>query len=167
MSAEQRRVAPPAAPALPRRLRFTTVQRAGLPVLFVIPVLALFGVFGERFGDVRGDAPGVSVAIHYPTTVHYRQPLALSIRVTNTSDRTADSVTVSLDPRFMKAFTGVTFSAPLSGPYAVRLQQLRPGETRTISGQVEGDRYWRSSGDVSVEGPEGRVTLPVSTFVFP
>jgi hypothetical protein len=161
------RILPPEAPSLPRRIRLTTVQRCGLPVLFAIPVLALLGLFGERFSDARAEGNGLSVAIQYPSRIHYRQPLSFRFTVRNMGATTADSIVVSLDPRFMRAFTAVQLSAPVEPTYRIKLANVASGERRSVSGDVSGDQYWGSAGVVRVAGPNGELRLPVSTFVFP
>ncbi|MEO6778082.1 MAG: hypothetical protein ABI194_01405 [Gemmatimonadaceae bacterium] len=158
---------PPAPPRLARAFRLTTVQRVGLPALFAIPILALFGVFGERYTDARASGVGLTAAIHYPSRIHYRQPLAFRITIENTGADTADSVVVSLDPRFMRAFTSVEMSAPMSAPYRFTLRRVAPHERVSIDGEVSGDRYWRSTGALEARGPEADVHIPVATFVFP
>lgn len=169
MSAERRapESRPPDPPRLARAFRLTTVQCVGLPALFAIPILALFGVFGERYTDARASGVGVTAAIHYPSRIHYRQPLAFRITVENTGADTSDSIVVSLDPRFMRAFTAIEVSAPMSASYRFTLRDVAPHERVNIDGEVSGDRYWRSTGALQARGPEGTVHIPVSTFVFP
>lgn len=158
---------PPQPPALSRRIRLTTVQRWGLPVLFAIPVLALFGTFGERYTDVRGTGGSLAATFHYPSRIHYRQPLSFRLLVQNTGATPMDSVMVTLDPRFMRAFTSVRLAAPFRAPYAMELGRLGAGESRTVTGEVSGDAYWRSQGTIQVTGSHGMIQLPVSTFVYP
>ncbi|HEV2642191.1 MAG TPA: hypothetical protein VGT98_05775 [Candidatus Elarobacter sp.] len=163
----ERREGPPAPPELPRALRLTTLQRVGLPILFAIPVLALFGVFGEHFASVRAGGNGVALAMRYPDRAHYRQPVTLAISVRNTSTRTADSLVVSLDTAFLAAFTAGRFSPPVDATGSLALRNVAPGEARVITAEVSGDRYWRHSGTVRVHGAGGMLAVPVSTFVFP
>ena len=158
---------PPRPPALSRRIRLTTVQRWGLPVMFAIPVLALLGTFGERYSDVHGTGGSLAATFHYPSRIHYRQSLSFRLLVQNTGATPEDSVMVRLDPRFMRAFASVRIAAPFRAPYDIELGRLRAGESRTVTGEVSGDAYWQSQGSIQVSGSRSRIRLPVSTFVYP
>src|SRR5579875_1969553 len=90
---------PPPAPEIPRSIRFTALQRVGIPILFGIPILALFGVLGERYTVQSAQGSDATVRIEYPTLIHFRQSLSLHIQVTNDAPRAADTIIVSLDPQ--------------------------------------------------------------------
>lgn len=164
---DSERLGPPDPPPVPRALRLTTLQRIGLPVLFAIPILALFGVFGEHFATAHADGPGLALTMRYPNRAHYRQPMSFRLSIRNVSSQPADTITVTLDTAFMRAFSDVSISAPLNGAYVARITNLAPGETRAISAMVSGERYGRHAGVIAVAGPLGTARLPVATFVFP
>lgn len=165
--ADSERRGPPDPPAIPRALRLTRLQRVGLPVLFAVPILALFGVFGEHFTTAHAEGGGLVVDMRYPNRVHYRQPMSFRLSVRNASAQPADTIKVSLDTAFMRAFSDVSISAPLNGAYVARITDLAPGETRAISAMISGERYGRHAGVIVVNGPAGTARLPVATFVFP
>lgn len=71
----------PAAPEIPRALRLTTLQKIGLPILFIISVLALFGVFRERYASDAAVGSGMAIRLWYPDRIHYRQTMPLRITV--------------------------------------------------------------------------------------
>lgn len=158
---------PPAAPEIARALRLTTLQKIGLPVLFIIPILALFGVFGERFAIRAASGSGVAARVSYPDRIHYRQTMPLRIMVWNASTRAADSIMISLDPEFMRAFSAISITPAATRAYTIVLRHVKPGERRVISGDVAGERYGRSDGNVRVAGIAGELCIPVATFVFP
>jgi hypothetical protein len=162
-----RRREPPEPPDLPRVFRLTQVQHWGLPILFAIPLLALLGVFGEQYSDASGAGSGLAAAIHYPSRIHYRQSLSFRVTVQNTAATAADSIVVFLDPSFMRAFTAVQLSAAVRAPYSIKLEHVAAGERRSVFGELAGERYWSSAGVVRVSGPQGQLSIPVSTFVFP
>jgi hypothetical protein len=158
---------PPEPPQVPRALRLTTLQRIGLPVLFAIPILALFGVFGEHFATAHAEGAGLAITMRYPDRAHYRQPVSFRLSMRNVSSQPLDTITVTLDTAFMRAFSDVSVSAPLNGAYVARITHLAPGETRAISATVSGERYGRHAGVITVAGSHGTARLPVATFVFP
>ncbi len=158
---------PPQPPQLPRALRLTTVQRFGLPILFAIPLLALFGLFGERYADARAAGHNLSADVHYPSLLHYRQPLAFRLSVQNTGATAADSIIVTFGPEFMRAFTAAQMAPPFQGPYSVSLRNVRAGESQIVTGTVSGDKYWRNNTWVRITGPDGELQIPLSAFVYP
>lgn len=163
----EHRAGPPEPPELPRALRLTLLQRIGLPFLFAIPVLALFGVFGEHYADLRATGGGVDLAMHYPDRMHYRQPLTLQITMRNVTAATADSVTLEPDASFFAAFPMARFSPPLDASQRIVFHDVAPGTSRTITVEIAGDRYWRRRGRMLVDGPGGGLQVPLSIFVFP
>lgn len=158
---------PPPPPPIPRRLRLTRLQYFGLPFLFLIPILALFGVLGEHFTTAHTSGAGVTVDARYPDRAHYRQPLSMRVHIRNISGARMDTVTVVLDSTFMSAFSDVSVSAQLDGAYVAHLTALAPGETRELSAMVSGEHAGRHAGSISVTTPLGTVRVPAATFVFP
>lgn len=158
---------PPQPPPAPSRLRLTPLQRVGIPILFLIPILALFGVLGEHFTTARAKGAGVAFDVRYPDRAHYRQPLSIRMRVRNVSGARIDTATVTLDTAFMAAFSDVSVSATLNGAYVARLTALAPGETRELTAMVSGERAGCHAGSISVATPLGTVRAPASTFIFP
>lgn len=164
---DSERRGPPDPPPVPRALRLTTLQRIGVPVLFAIPILALFGVFGEHFTTTHADGAALAIAMRYPDRVHYRQPMSFRLSMRNVTARPLDTITVTLDTAFMRAFSDVSVSAPLNGAYVARITNLAPGETRAISATVSGERYGRHAGVITVTAVQDTARVPVATFVFP
>jgi hypothetical protein len=158
---------PPTPPTIQRRLQLTRLQHFGLPFLFLIPILALFGLLGEHFTTAQADGAGVALHMRYPDRAHYRQPLTVRLSVRNETPSRMDTVTVVLDSAFMAGFSEVSMSAPLDGAYVARLTALAPGETRVITAMVSGEDAGRHAGTVSVTSPLGTVSTRVATFIFP
>lgn len=158
---------PPEPPPIPPRLRLTRLQQLGLPFLFLIPILALFGLLGEHFTTARAQAAGIALDVRYPDRAHYRQPLSIRMHVRNVSTVRMDTVTVVLDTAFMSAFSAVSVSAPLDGAYVAQLTDLAPGQTRELTAMVSGEHAGRHAGTISVTTPLGTAGAHVATFVFP
>ena len=160
-------VAAPRAPSGTPHIRFTRKQMVGLPILTLITVLALFGVFGDRMTSLTVVSPSVGVTITYPERMRYRQTEALEISVVNRGAKALDSVLVSVDTSYLSRFVGVQASPAPVIDFVVPLLAIRPGESRRISIELTGDRYWRHPGTVTVAAGAERTTIPVSTLVFP
>lgn len=165
--ADSERRGPPEPPPGSARLRLTRLQRLGLPVLFLIPILALFGLLGEHFAMAHARGAGVTLDARYPDRAHYRQPLSIRLHVRNDSPQKMDTITVVLDSAFMSGFSDVSVSTTLNGAYVARLTGLAPGESRQLNAMVSGERAGRHAGSISVSTPLGTVRTPAATFVFP
>ncbi|HEX2167380.1 MAG TPA: hypothetical protein VHG09_09145, partial [Longimicrobiales bacterium] len=53
---------PPGPPEIERKLSMYRFQLIGLPFLLAIPLLALFGVFGESRSDLRAESGSLEVS---------------------------------------------------------------------------------------------------------
>jgi hypothetical protein len=73
-----------------RQVLFTRKQWVGLPLLFGVPVLALFGVFGEQRAEAHAISPVADVHIEFPTRFRYRQVQSLHVSVRNVSGQRID-----------------------------------------------------------------------------
>jgi hypothetical protein len=159
--------APPSPPTLARRLAMTRKQRIGLPILVLIPLLGLFGVFGERRGETHATSKRIAVAVRYPERSRYRQSMSLEIDVQNLSDHRLDTVRVWLDTAYMTRFADVRITPPPRDAFIVDVVGVAPGETRLVSAELSGDAYGRHRGRVVVSAADDTVSVPISSFVFP
>lgn len=165
----------PEAPDIEKEWRFKWVQKLGVPLLFLIPILALFGVLGpnEEAVTVRGES--LSLDVSYPTRFRYKTIAPMSIRVTNISSQTAPTVTVKLDREYLGAFSNLSFQPSVDEvsdeAYYVFLNNLAAGETRRVELEMQAEAYWVQRGmtEAAVGGaeapPDAAVTL--ETFVLP
>jgi len=85
MSPDPDRTEPPPPPQTSPRFAFTRKQYLGLPLLIAIPVLTLFGVFGERRDVARASSRSVEMTVRYPSRFRYRQVQSLDVAVRNVS----------------------------------------------------------------------------------
>jgi hypothetical protein len=157
----------PRAPTDTPHIRFTRKQWIGLPILTLIPLLALFGVFGNSTGSTAVASPSIGVTITYPDRMRYRQTERLDITVINRGARTLDSVLVSVDTSYLSRFIGVHANPSPTIDFGVPLSFLQPGESRLIAIELTGDRYWRHPGTVTLSAGAERTTVTFSTLVFP
>jgi hypothetical protein len=160
-------VAAPRAPADTPRVRLTRKQWIGLPVLALIPVLAVLGVFGDREKTIAVASPSLGITINYPERMRYRQSELLEISVVNRGQRALDTVLVSVDTSYLSRFIGVHGNPPPITDFSVPLFGVQPGESRLISIGLTGNRYWRHPATVSATTGTERTTVAFSTLVFP
>lgn len=159
---------PPAAPDLPRRLRLYTSQWIGMPLLLLIPVLALFGVFGESRHVVTARTGELAVEAEYPARNRYGMLADLRLAVTNTTAAALDTVTVVLDSAYATRFSSLTAIPDFERAYVIELTDLQPAETRRVRIELEGNEYGLHRGElrVGVRGA-GTARLGLDTFIFP
>jgi hypothetical protein len=152
---------------MPTRLALTRKQYVGLPLLAVIPVLALFGVFGERRADASSSSHVLEMRVRYPSRFRYRQIESLDVTVRNISSRTLDTVSVSIDTAYVTRFSSVRIEPTPREPFVVALINLRPMETRLVTAELWGERYGSHNGRISASAQADTVSTLVHTFVFP
>jgi hypothetical protein len=157
----------PRAPIGAPRWTLTRKQWVGLPVLLLIPVLALFGVFGERTDTITTATRSLGVTVSYPARLRYRQTERLEIAVTNRTESAIDSVRVSLDTAYLARFIEVRVRPEPFASYDVRLADIAPGETRLVVVDMTGNRYWRHPASIGVAMGEELATVHFSSQVFP
>jgi hypothetical protein len=157
----------PRAPTDTPHIRLTGKQKVGLPLLALIPILAMLGVFGNSTNTIAVASPAVGIAVTYPERMRYRQTEPLEISVVNRGARTLDSVLVLVDTSYLSRFIGVHGNPAPTMDFAIPLYSVQPGESRLISIELTGDRYWRHPGTVIVATGAERTTVTLSTLVFP
>lgn len=153
----------------PRRLELHRYQWVGLPLMLLIPVLALFGVFGETWGRADDVSADLALRVEYPTRYRYKQINALEVFVENVSGGPLDTVVVAFDPAYVLRFSTPTFIPAPEVPYEVELLDVQPGEVRLVVAELQGERYGRHRGAVEAYRPGSSDTarVAVSTIIFP
>lgn len=158
---------PPKAPDIRRGVSFHTFQWVMIPLLAALPLLALSGVFGERWRTETAAAGPLEITVHYPTAFRYKMINTLTATVTNRSGTVLDTVTVSLDSAYANRFSTVTAIPPFTAAHDVEVVALAPAESRLVRIEMQGERYWRHEGFVRVISGTDTASVAVSTIVFP
>lgn len=167
----------PKAPSIDRRIHFHPPMIAGLVMVGLLPVLALFGLFGIGRLEASGATESVSVSVDYPRVqrLKVRQPLRLV--VTNETDSVLPSVELLLSRSYVQSFADVAFTP---GPdevggthYRFEMTEIEPGGSRVVSGEMQAQEYWHQPGsldwrvldDEGGEVESGQLTF--ATMVWP
>lgn len=158
---------PPGPPEIPRKLSLYRFQLLGLPFLVAIPVLALFGVFGDRTGTLRGDSGALEVSGQYPSVFRYKTINAIDLHVRNRGRAGIDTITVALDSTYASRFSTITAIPPFTGPFVVDLTDVSPGESRFVRIEIQAERYWSHEGEITVAAGADTIRLPLSTMIYP
>jgi hypothetical protein len=162
-----RSIGPITPPQTRRRIAFTRKQRIGIPILALIPLLALFGVFGERSTTIEARSASLTVSVRYPVRFRYRQTEPLEIVVRNLSPTVIDTIEVSLDTAYVTRFASVRITPEPRTAFTVPLVGVKPGEQRLVAAELQGERYGRQHGRLVVSTPNDSTVLSLRTLVFP
>jgi len=166
--AEQELAGPPQPPPIDRGLELNWPQLIGLPVLALIPLLAIGGVFGEHWASAEADGGGrIRVHIDYPERLRAKLTRPMTVSIENRSAETIPTVEVTFDSAYVERFGAVTFTPPPHDAYVVSLTDVKPGEHRRVHLEFEGDRFGRHPGRVVVRAGADSAVVAVHTMVFP
>src|SRR5712671_1153291 len=158
---------PPRAPSIDPRIQLTWKQRIGFPIMLVIPILALFGVFGESEAHARARSTSLEMIVSYPSRMHYRQVQSLQVTVRNLASTVADTVKVAFDTSYISRFTGVRFDPSPRTAYVVDLTDVKPSESRLVSVELEGQVYGSQRSAVVARHGTDSAMVHLRTLVFP
>lgn len=158
---------PPKPPSIAPRVRLHRSEMIGLPFLFLLPLLAVIGLFGPTTEVAQGRSGAVEWSAEYPSRMRSQNADRLIVRVQNRSGSLIPQVSVAFDPAYIHAFASVAFDPAPDTPYVVDIHDLGPGESRLVSIQLTAEEYGSRRGWVSLsaDGPQARIEL--NTFVFP
>jgi hypothetical protein len=158
----------PDAPDIDRRIRIPAFRAIGMAVIALIPVLAVAGVFGERWSRATAHGASLEVGVEFPTRCRYRMLNSVTATVTNRSPRTIDTVTVRLDTAYALRFSTVVFTPAAQEAYSVPLTAIASGETRLVVIELQGERYGRHAGRLRFESTSGdSLSVRLHTLIFP
>lgn len=158
---------PPRAPRIPRRISLYTYQWIGMAVLAALPVLALFGVFGERWRSTHVASGAIEASVTWPTAFRYLMVNAIDVQVRNRSGTAIDTLTIALDTAYANRFSAVTAIPTFSAAYEVGLSAIAPGETRHVRIEIRGEEYWSHSGSLTIATRSDTLIVPLTTMIFP
>jgi hypothetical protein len=158
---------PPRPPGQDRRLELRPLQLIGFPVLALIPVLAMAGLFGESWTSVSARSASLGVLVEYPTRFRARLSKPVSVVVENRSTAVLDTVEVSFDSTFVDRFPAITFAPEPHDAYVVSLNNLKPREQRRVRLEIDGERVGRHRGRVVARTRDDSAAVELRTVVFP
>ena len=156
-------------PDLPRRVRFHRYQWIGIPLMFLIPVLALFGVFGESQGQTIASGGTLKMRVEYPTRNKYRHITSIEVVVENISSQTLDTLIVEFDESYISRFSSVNFIPTPEKLFISEFPDVLPGESRLVWVELKGEKYGLHEGNIRAYavGSRDTVEVVVRTRIYP
>jgi hypothetical protein len=162
---------PPQPPKFERKLKFYPYQLIGIPLLFLIPILALLGLFGETSTSIQSADSGIEINVHYPNRIHFQGLDGTEIAIRNTTENVIPLVTVSVEKAFLDAYSDVTFTPDVDRiteeVYMIDLTDIPSGETRYITIDSRGKIAGSHRGFVTASADDIGPSVTLETFIFP
>ena len=163
---------PPQAPDIPRQWKFYTYQYIAIPLLLLIPVLALLGVLGETSTTVEAANEGLVLRVHYSDRAHYEAYNHIQVTVRNDLASDITGAAVEFDRVLLDQFSQLSINPSLTEitdtVYRVELNEIEAGGERVITVDYQPDTNGAHESWVRVVA-DGitPVQAELSMFVFP
>lgn len=169
---KQQNLEPPQPPSIKREFKLNPIQIIGIPLMMLVPILALLGAFGESDHAVTASNPGLEMHIEYPTRFRYKMTDSVTLSLSNTSSEPFSRVEIAFDRNYVEGFSTVSFTPSVKHvtdtAYVVELSDLQPAETRVISVSIQAENYGRHSGSITATPDAGQpLRVSIATFTFP
>lgn len=150
-----------------QRLHLPALQWIGLPLMLVMPALALAGAFDPHTARSRTSLGELEIEIEASDRVRLHRSAGIEVEVRNTGARAAGAE-VALSPELLEGAQAIDFVPSPHRAWAVRLDAIAPGEARRVVVEYEADAPGVHRGALHVRDDEGReVRAPLQTIVFP
>jgi hypothetical protein len=163
---------PPEAPDIERKLQFDKLQLIGVPILMLLPILALFGLFGETFDHSSAETAEVALHVEYPSRYRHGRTNPLRITVTNRSPQPLAHLTVAVSRDYVERFSEVAavpeITAIDEAAFLIEFEEIPPGAERRVLLELRAweHGYHRATVWVNVDGVPNAETF-FTTIVFP
>lgn len=164
---------PPGMPDFERRVQLTQLQRWGLPLLLLAPLLALIGPLGMSHDQVVVGGEPLRVAVEYPSRSRTGVTTTLTATVWNDGSEPVGGVRVTLPREFLESFEAFDMrpaaTTVTADDYSVFVGDVPAGESRVVTVLLTPGEYWDTQGTVTVASAAmpTPLTAEFSTFNFP
>lgn len=163
----ERTEAAPEAPPLRRRLRFSLLQRIAIPILAVLPALALAGVFDEDPIVVERTVGSLAMRAEIPQRIRQNRTAVVHVDLENRGSEPVSAV-VALSPEYLEESIAIEMTPHPHRAWASRFDRIEPGARARVSLQYEGESAGMHEGVLRVvDGAGHEARVRVRTFVFP
>jgi hypothetical protein len=168
---------PPEAPQpkeIDRRVSFYKLQAIGLPILALIPLAGIFGLFDSSNSFKEASQGGFTLQLDYPAKLRFQAVTPMYIFVRNESGSRVPQIDLEIERAFLREFEKAEFSPEPDKATAesciFELKDLKQGETRVVAGRFEFDHLKAGLRTCNVRlSQEGREIARTSfqTFLYP
>ncbi|MFZ5477766.1 MAG: hypothetical protein ACOZNI_13405 [Myxococcota bacterium] len=150
------------------RFHLPALQSIGMPILGLVTLLAVLGVFDPAHESRLVWAGDLAVVVRWPTRLRETQAEVAEIELRN--EGTAPfSASVAFEGAWLDAFRDVHVDPGAEEARSVAFADIGPGESRRVRVQLRAERSGWHRGTVHVlRTPGDRVAaVPVGTWVLP
>lgn len=158
---------PPRPPATARRVRLPLMQRIGIPLLLLAPVVALTGALGETRAVAVETSGAIELRVDYPTRVRHGRTHRVAVAIHNRSSEHIDTVHLAFDTTYVDRFARVVITPSVDRAFEVALTGIAPSETRVVFMELDGDQYGQHHGHVRATSLRDAAAIRVQTFTLP
>lgn len=158
---------PPQAPDMPRSFRMSRAQWFMIPILLLIPLLALAGVFGEGWQTATDTDNALALRVEFPERYSYKMVNTIRVEVTNQSEQMIDTVSVAFDPTYIARYSGVVFTPSVDRAYQITLTDVGPRDTRLVTTELQAEQYGRHGGWIRATAGADTARVEIHTIIFP
>lgn len=159
----------------PRVVRLGPLEWIGIPLLALLPVLALLGVLGPSTAQLSAAVPeaNLQVELSYPSRLRHKADGEMWVLVRNTGGSDQRGLTLGLDQTYLERFGRVQAlpAAQSLSDSALRiaLPALAAGQSARVRLMLEGDDRGRLPGWIELgnEGGTALARLDFHTLVLP
>jgi hypothetical protein len=162
----------PKPPPLKRRFQIAPLQLIGIPLLALLPFLAMLGLFDEHVTRVEASNDVLTLQVEYPALNRYKVRGKMAAAVTLLSAQEPATITLAFDRKYLENFSNLSFAPSVTtlmpDAYEIRLVEMAEGETRLVELEMAGEHYWQHTGVVSAATEAGQtLSVTVKAFIVP
>jgi hypothetical protein len=165
---------PPQPKEIERRVSFYSLQAVGIPILALIPIAALFGLFDSSNGSLEATGQGIRLQVAYPKRLRFETNKPVVIMVWNDTGQAIPKATLKISRQYIDEFERAEFTPDADSAtdeaYLFELRDLKPGEPQKVGGRLEFDhlKTGMHAGEISVSiNDRNVVSADFKTFLFP
>lgn len=159
-------VTPPLPPRISGRIVLPRGRLAGTFVILCIPVLALFGIFGERWETKQVDAGPYRFVAQIPTRFRYKETNEITLLFQNRAAAPVTAV-VRFAPSLLEGFSEIAFVPSEEKAYEVHLKGVPPGGEERMRVSIRAEHYGMHQGTIDVAASGVTTSVPAGIFIFP
>ena len=161
---------PPPPPEIKRKLEFWPLQKIGVLILAVIPILAFLGLFDSQYKSKSLQLPNLTLTLSYPQRLRFSEDGVLNIHLTNSASA-PQSVTLTMNDKYVETM-GELHARPMlamPGPeFTIYDGIVAANETLNIQLNYKAAAYGKIRGGLKLQQPETtNQTLQFTTFIYP
>jgi hypothetical protein len=159
----------------PRVVRLGPLEWIGVPLLALLPVLALLGVLGPSNAEqaVAVPASDLLVELSYPSRLRHKGDGEMRVLVHNTGSAPRRGLLLGLDQNYLERFGRVQSLPPsqsmVSGALRIALPPLAGGESASVRLMLEAGDWGRLPGWIELGDERGTALtrMEFRTLVLP